>query len=79
MSATLIAMNADAMSERLDQIEVRIAFLEQANTQLSDTVYTQLQELNTLRAQLGALLQKLETAQSQPTAWTIEDEKPPHY
>jgi uncharacterized coiled-coil protein SlyX len=79
MSATLIAMNADANSERLDQIEVRIAFLEQANTQLSDTVYAQLQELNTLRAQLGALLQKLETAQSPPTAWTTEDEKPPHY
>jgi uncharacterized coiled-coil protein SlyX len=42
-------------------------------------VYTQLQELNALRAQLGALLQKLETAQSPPTAWTTEDEKPPHY
>jgi SlyX protein len=79
MSVTLLAMNADAMSARIDQIEVRIAFLEQANTQLSDTVYTQLQELNTLRAQLGALLQKLETAQSPPTAWTAEDEKPPHY
>jgi SlyX protein len=67
------------MNERLDQIEVRIAFLEQANTQLSDTVYRQEQELNTLRAQIGALLQKLETAQSQLTAWTAEDEKPPHY
>ncbi len=67
------------MNERLDQIEVRITFLEQANTQLSDAVYSQPQELKALRAQLGALVQKLETAQSQPTAWTMEDEKPPHY
>jgi len=67
------------MNERLDQIEVRIAFLEQANTQLSDTVYQQQQELKALRARLDGLMQRLETAQSQPTAWTAEDEKPPHY
>jgi uncharacterized coiled-coil protein SlyX len=72
-------MNADTTNERLDQIEVRITYLEQANTQLSDTVYSQLQELKTLRTQLGTLLQRFETAQSQPTAWTTEDEKPPHY
>jgi uncharacterized coiled-coil protein SlyX len=67
------------MSERLDQIEVRMAFLEQANTQLSDTVYAQQQELKKLRAELANLLQKLEAEQSAPTAWSLQDEKPPHY
>ena len=66
------------MTDRVDQIEVRIAFLEQANTQLSDALYAQQQELQSLRAQLGGLLQRLE-AQSQPTAWDPQDEKPPHY
>jgi uncharacterized coiled-coil protein SlyX len=67
------------MSDRLEQIEVRIAYLEQANAQLSDALVQQQQELKTLRAQLAAATQRLEAAQSAPTAYTLEDEKPPHY
>jgi uncharacterized coiled-coil protein SlyX len=67
------------MTDRLEQIEIRIAFLEQANVQLGDTVYQQQQELKALRAQLATLLQRLEAEQAQPTTWTPQDEKPPHY
>jgi SlyX protein len=67
------------VNDRIDQIEFRIAFLEQANSQLSDTVFQQQQDLKALRAQLAALLQRLEAEQSQPTTWTAQDEKPPHY
>ena len=67
------------MTDRLEQIEVRIAYLEQANAQLSDVVYQQRQELEALRAKLAALTERLESAQAQPTAYTPEDEKPPHY
>lgn len=67
------------MTDRLDQIEVRMAFLEQANTELSDTVYKQQQELKSLRAQLQSLLQRIEAEQAQTTTWTPQDEKPPHY
>jgi uncharacterized coiled-coil protein SlyX len=68
------------MSDRLEQIEFRIAFLEQANSQLSDTVFQQQQEIKALRAQLATLLQRFEAEQSaQPTSWTAQDEKPPHY
>jgi SlyX protein len=67
------------MSDRLEQIEFRIAFLEQANTQLSDTVYQQQQDLKVLRAQLQTLLQRVEAEQSQPTTYSAQDEKPPHY
>jgi uncharacterized coiled-coil protein SlyX len=67
------------MTDRLDQIEVRIAYLEQANAELSDTVYQQQQEITALRAQLGTMLQRIEAAQSQATAWTSQEEKPPHY
>jgi len=38
------------MNERLDQIEIKIAYLEQANAQLSDVVYRQRQEIEALRA-----------------------------
>jgi len=67
------------MSDRLEQIEIRIAFLEQANSQLSDIVYQQQQDLNALRLQLETVLQRLEAERSQPTEYTAQDEKPPHY
>jgi uncharacterized coiled-coil protein SlyX len=67
------------VSDRLEQIEFRMAYLEQANTQLSDAMIQQQQELKTLRAELSILLQRMEAAQSQSTAWTPQDEKPPHY
>ena len=67
------------MTDRFEQLEFRIAYLEQANTQLGDTVYQQQQDLKALRLQLQTLLQRLEAEQGQPTEYTAEDEKPPHY
>lgn len=67
------------MNERLDQVEIRITYLEQANSQLSDALYRHRQELDTLRARVEALVGRLETLQSQPTAYSPEEEKPPHY
>jgi SlyX protein len=67
------------MTDRLEQIEVRIAYLEQANGQLSDEVLRQQRELEALRQQLAALLQRQEAAQSSPTVYSAEEEKPPHY
>jgi uncharacterized coiled-coil protein SlyX len=67
------------MNERLEKIEVRIAYLEQANTQLSDELVKQQAALETLRMQLAALLQRQDAAQSAPTVYTAEEEKPPHY
>jgi len=62
----------------LERIETRIAYLESANQELSDTVYRQQRELETLRAQMAAWQQRLD-------AWVTEqapaatDERPPHY
>jgi len=67
------------MEDRLDQIEIKIAYLEQANAQLSDVVYRQRQELESLRAQLSAMADRYDGAQAQPTTYSLEDEKPPHY
>lgn len=67
------------MQERVEQLEIKVAFLEQANGQLSEELYRQRQELEALRAQLTGLLERLDASQSQPTAYTAEQEKPPHY
>ena len=67
------------MTDRLEQVEIRIAFLEQANGELSDVVYKLRQELEALRAAFATLTQRWEASQAAPTAYTAEQEKPPHY
>ncbi len=67
------------MSATIEQIEIRIAYLEQANADLSDVVYRQRLELEALRTRLSELLGRFEAAQAQPTTYSADDEKPPHY
>ena len=66
------------MGTSTEQIEIKIAYLEQANAELSDVVYEQRKELESLRAQLSELLRRLDAAQA-ATTHSPEDEKPPHY
>lgn len=63
----------------LEGIELKIAFLERANTELSDVVYRQQQEIQALRAQLAALASRLDSARPAQTEYTAEQERPPHY
>ena len=67
------------MNSQLEQIETKIAYLEQANAELSDVVFRQQQELEALRAKLGDVIARFATAQAAPTTYTPEEEKPPHY
>jgi SlyX protein len=67
------------MQQRIEQLETKVAFLEQANAQLSDELYRQQQQLEALRIELASLLERLDAAQSQATTYSPEDEKPPHY
>jgi uncharacterized coiled-coil protein SlyX len=63
----------------LEQIETKIAFLERANGELSDVVFRQQQEIETLRAQIAGLAARIDAAQSDIAVGTPEDERPPHY
>lgn len=67
------------MSTALEQIEVKIAYLEKANVELSDVVYRQQQELEALKLRIGELEGRLDSAQASATTYTAEDERPPHY
>jgi SlyX protein len=67
------------MDQRLEQLEIKVAFLEEANAQLSDMVYRQQQELEALRTQLAGFAERIEAAREQATSYTAEQEKPPHY
>lgn len=67
------------MEQRIEQLEIKVAFLEEANTQLSELVYRQRQELEALRTQLAGFVERIEAAREQVTSYTPEQEKPPHY
>ncbi len=66
-------------NESLETIQIKIAFLERANSELSDVVYRQQKEIQTLSAQLKAFADRLPAAQADETVRAPEQERPPHY
>jgi uncharacterized coiled-coil protein SlyX len=63
----------------LEQVQTKIAFLERANTDLSDQVYRQHQEIEALKLRLDELSSRLQAALSEARMHTPEEERPPHY
>jgi uncharacterized coiled-coil protein SlyX len=64
---------------RLEQVQTKIAFLERANSDLSDQVYRQHREIEALKIRLGELADRLQAALSEARTRTAEEERPPHY
>lgn len=67
------------MNARIEQLEVKLAFLEQANTELSEELFRHRQMIEALQVQVQALSGRLEASGAAPTAYSEEEEKPPHY
>ena len=65
--------------DTVERLELKLAFLERANAELSDVVYRQHKEIEGLRDGLRALAEKLEARQGTDTVRRPEDERPPHY
>ena len=62
----------------LETIEIKIAFLERANTELSDVVFRQQLELKALQRALEALAERVRMDAAPPVSEPA-DERPPHY
>jgi uncharacterized coiled-coil protein SlyX len=58
-------------------IESKIAFLEQAASELSDVVARQQQDLRALETKVALLSERLEALKEAPLS--SDSEKPPHY
>jgi SlyX protein len=63
----------------LERLELKIAYLEKANTELSDVVYRQQREIAELQDRFTKLKDRFEALATNASAYTAEDEKPPHY
>ncbi len=66
-------------AETIERIELKIAYLERANNDLSEVVYRQQRQLDALQAQVTALAGKMESTLAEQTIYTAEQELPPHY
>jgi SlyX protein len=64
--------------DSLERVQTKIAYLEQAMSELSDVVFRQHKEIQALEAQLNALKERLSGVPTDE-ARTLEQEPPPHY
>jgi SlyX protein len=66
--------------QTLERIETKIAFLERANTELSDVLFSQQRLIDALRAQVATLEARIQAAEeAEAPSGTVVDERPPHY
>ena len=65
--------------DTLERLELKLAFLERANAELSDVVYRQQREIQGLRAKFDSLVDRVSSLSSPDEERTPEDERPPHY
>lgn len=65
--------------DAIERLELKIAYLERANNELSDVVYKQQQEIEELRSRLASLASRVEALKGEEQAYTPEQERPPHY
>ena len=63
-----------------EELEVKVAFLEDALSTLSDEHYSQQKELDELKKQMTLLVEKFRNIQNNDSSEAqVLDEKPPHY
>ena len=62
----------------LEGVQTKIAYLERSIAELSDAVFRQHQDIQSLAAQLKAITERMVgTPSDEPR--TLEQERPPHY
>jgi len=65
-----------ALSDRIDALEIRLAFQDETIETLNKTITAQWQQIDALTRQVAALSERLQEAESNAPA---ANEPPPHY
>jgi SlyX protein len=78
--ARWLRRRTDSLNDkRLEQLELKLAYLERGSQELGDVVYRQQQEIEALRDRLERLTDQVRAAADQGREYAAPDEKPPHY
>ena len=67
-----------AQDDPLEQVQSKIAYLERAIVELSDAMFRQHQDIQSMEAQLKVIRERMAGAPSDDPR-TLEQERPPHY
>ncbi|MCR9221168.1 MAG: SlyX family protein [Alphaproteobacteria bacterium] len=68
------------MTDRTEELEIRLAYLERTAEELSDVAAAQAREIDRLQARLAAAERRLrDMGEAVERAVGAEREKPPHY
>jgi len=67
------------LAERIDALEMRIAYQDDALEQLNQTVADQWKQIDTLTRQLATLTDRLQAAENSLAAPPSNEPPPPHY
>ena len=68
------------MTKSVEELEIKVAFLEDALSKLSDEFYLQQRDLEDIKAQQTALVDKLNNSSGNDDMRADAlDERPPHY
>lgn len=70
---------SESLVERIDYLETRIAFQEDALEQLSSELAQQQRLIEKMRQQMDLMIQKLRESAGSPVASQSEETPPPHY
>ncbi|WP_405232843.1 SlyX family protein [Lentisalinibacter salinarum] len=65
--------------DRIDNVEAKVAYLEDANETLSGEVAAQLRMIERLESRLALALERIGELESGPSDEPRGDEPPPHY
>ena len=66
------------LDDPLEPVQSKIAYLERAIVELSDAVFRQHQDIQSIEAQLKAIRERMAGTPPED-ARTLEQERPPHY
>jgi SlyX protein len=69
--------DAKTLAERLDALEMRVAYQDDTLETLNETIAAQWKQIDALTRQLAELRERLQEAESSAAAPT--NERPPHY
>lgn len=65
--------------KRIEELELKLAFLERGNQELSDVLYRQQQALDALAARVQRLADRVQAVEDNSRDYRDAEEKPPHY
>ena len=68
-----------SVDERLEALEVRLAYQDQVIEDLNQTVIDQWKKIDALRRQLAELLDRVQEVEDSPAGSRAPEPPPPHY